>query len=485
VVLVVALVATGVTILLLRGGGEGGADNPQAAVVDFLAAAERNDVFAAADLLDPSEQASVRRVLDKTHDAAENTGYQQGGGRNGLLDGVRFSADDVQTEVTEVRDDLARVTMTGGQLAFSFDPAKANEGVRDVLGDKHQTDRTWTTKDLSIHEHGSDDRVPPALMTVKRSGKWYVSLLYSYFDEAARSWNKPASDPGRIDTKSYSSPEEAAKGFVDGLTAMFSSRDAAKFAETLSPDEGTMVATYRKMFNDNDLRSQVRDLQVSGSPRYDVNTTGNTAKVTVSDLTFEYETSSGQTRKVEFPDCLNAGWCRRTRLRELQILPGPAEVNRRGFVATQDGSGWHINLLASYFNVASEYMGNATKPEVALLIARIFNATDAFLRLDGQATLKPGDSTSVDVKELPNTTGRGMAVLDVPVQSGQRYTVVVSTTGSRDIDWFLVGKSGQLADGYAYSSKSDSDSFSAKDDETLKLVLVGSNDQTAVVSLTD
>ena len=485
VFVVVALIATGVTVLLLRGGG-GGADNPQAAVLDFLAAAEKNDAFAAADLLDPSERTSVRSILDNTHNTAENTGYQQGGGRNGLLDGVRISADNVQTEVTNVRDDLARVTMTGGQITLAFDPAKANEGVRDIFSDKKQTERTWTADDLSMRARNSSRSVAPAVMTVKRSGKWYVSLLYSNFDMAARAWGKPATDPGRLDTHTYSSPEAAAKAFVDGLVGMFSSADVMKLAETLSPDEGTMIATYRDMFNANDLRRPIEDLRVVGSPHYDVQTKGSTATVTVSDLAFEYTSTNGTTRELEFPDCArNTSACRRTRLRELQILPGVAEVNRRGFVAAKDGGGWHIDLFASYANVVSEYLSNATKDEVALLIARFFDAPDAFLRLDAERTLKPGDSTTIDLKELPNTTGRTMAIVDLPVQSGQRYSITVSSSGGPGVDWFVVGKSGELADGASYSGP-DSSYFSAPDDETLKVVLAGrSSGQSVTVSVRD
>ena len=63
VVTVIALAAAGITFAVIKGGGNGGAESPQAAVLNFLAAAQNNDAFAAADLLDPAEGDQVRQIL--------------------------------------------------------------------------------------------------------------------------------------------------------------------------------------------------------------------------------------------------------------------------------------------------------------------------------------------------------------------------------------------------------------------------------------
>ncbi|MDH6245642.1 hypothetical protein [Mycobacterium sp. OTB74] len=475
---VVALVVAGVTWTFSR-GDDTGADSPTAAVQGFLSAIERNDVLAAADLLEPTERAGVRSVLENASRAASNTGYQHGGGGNGLFDGIKFTADGLQTSVTQVGNDMARVTMTGGQISYSFDPARTNEGLRDLLADKNETERTWNTDKLTTRARKAGAKVPPAAMAVKRSGKWYVSLLYTYFDEAARHAGIQA-DPQPLQTRSFASPEEAAKGLVDGLMAMFETADITKLATVLSPSEGGMLSTYRQFFK---MRNAIDNLEVTSTPKYDVKTTGNFTTVSVTNLTFEYTPAGSRaSREIHFPECAtsDASWCRNNiALPSTRRLPGLAEVNRHGFVVMQDGAGWHVNLFASYFNVAADYLGHATKEEVALLISRVFDSPRAFLRLDGQASVMPGSSTTVDLKAMPNTARQYMAVVDLPVRSGGRYTARLS--GPRSGDWFIVGKSGELDHGHLYSSNASS--FTAPNDETAKLVLISRYESSVSVSL--
>ena len=479
--LVLVIAIAGVAFTVFGRGGAKGADSPAAAVRDFLTAAERNDLLAAADLLDPSERISVRRVLENAGTAAQGSGFQQGKNGNGLLDGVTFAADDVQTEVTQVRDDLARVTMTGGEVSLSFDPAKANEGIRDLFTDRDAASRTWRPADLTERSDRSGTKVAPAVLTVQRSGRWYVSLLYTFFDRQAQ-LDEYSAESRPVQTKKYASPEEAAKGFVDGVFGMIREGDVSELAETLSPDEGQLVSTYRKWFNHSALDRPVDDLRITSEPRFDIQTSGNTATIRVTDLAFEY--SSGRsTHEIEFPDCNrgDASWCYRSRPRP---LPSPTEINRHGYTATRDAAGWHVNVLGSYLDVAAGYLEHASKEETALLIARIFDLPAAFTRLDADATIDPGSSATVDLKELPNSVGQSMAVVDVPVQSGRAYSI--TTTADDYVHWVIVGKSGELGHGYSYSSRGGSPrSFTAPDDETLKLVLLGDSSGSVSVTVDD
>jgi hypothetical protein len=487
---VVALVAAGITAVLLRGGHEGGADSPQAAVLNFLAAAEKNDAFAAADLLDPSEQDGVRKVLDNAHNTAEHTGYQKGGGQNGLLQGLNISTDDVQTTVTKVRDDLARVTITGGQITISFDPAKSNPGVRDLISDKDQRDRTWTADDLVTTSH-SGEKLDPAVMTVRRSGKWYVSVMYSYVDAAARDHDIEPADPGSIGTESYDSPEDAAKGFVDGLAAMFTNADVMDVAKTLSPEGGTLLATYRKLFERNLKRHSV---EVVGTPEFTSKTSGNTATIKVDDLTVQYTDDDGDVNKVRFHGgCITADHDMRCGAQGLWLandfMFSPQDT---GVIATKGDKGWHIDPVATYLNSAAQNLHDATPQDVALVLAESFGAPKAFLRLDAQEQLSLNGSKSVTLKK-GGLEGLGYAIFDVPVHSGDQVTVEVEQhsggdDSSRRVAFIVVGGSGRLAQDYSSSYEyglSARDSFSATDTETVKLVVWGPADQSVSVSVRD
>jgi hypothetical protein len=489
VFLVVALIAAGVTIVALRGGSEGGADNPQAAVLGFFAAAEKNDAFAAADLLDPVEQAGVRRVLDNAHTTAESTGYQQGGGRNGLLDGVHISTDNVQTSVTNIGDDLARVTITGGQLTIGFDPNSANAGLRDLFVRKNEKERTWTAEDLNT-ESRSGKTLDPAVMTVRRSDKWYVSIVYSWVDTIARKSDTAPTSAASVDTETYGSPEDAAKAFADGVASMLSNADVTDLAKTLSPEEGTLVATYRKTL-ERDLNT--RSVQVVGTPKFSADVKGDSATIKIDDLTYKSTNSSGTTRQVRFHDgCV-------TDDRSTDCVHGRRSFMSKGFlgspladgvVATRGAKGWHIDPVATYLDSLSEQFRTASKEDVAVMLAEQFGAPKALLRLDAQGELSMNSSKSVTLKKGGNG-GVGYAVFDLPVKSGDSVTIEMdapsASSDNNELMWFMaVGQSGRVARDFTWgSSYTARDSFTASTTETLKVVAWGPPDQSITIEARD
>jgi len=485
---VVALAAGGITAVLLSGGSSGGADSPQAAVLKILAAAENNDAFAAADLLDPSEADGVRQVLNNAHNTAEQTGYQKGGGQNGLLQGLKVSTDNVNTSVSNVRDDLARVTITGGKITIGFDPSNSNEGVRDLLNNKDQRTRTWSSDDLSTSSN-SGDKLQPAVMTVRRSGRWYVSILYTYIDTAARKTDVQPADPGSIDTQSFDSPEAAAKGFVDGLVAMINKADVMELAKTLSPEDAVLVGTYRKFLERN---MKPRSAQVVGTPAFSAKTDGDSANITVDDLTIQWNTDEGDSKKVRFHGgCITNGSggtrCGAGDFASGGYILGP---NSTGVIATKGSKGWHVDPVATYLNGAADELHNASKQDVAMLMAESFGAPKAFLRLDAQDTLNLNDSKTVTLKK-GGIEGLGYAVFDVPVQSGEQVTITVKQQSGTDQDnglyFMAVGQSGRLASDHTYADSTypATDSFSASNSEKVKLVVWGSADQSVSVAAHD
>ena len=484
--LVVALVIGG--IFWIKGRNDGGADSPRAAVLQFLAAAENNDAFAAAKLLDPAERSGVTRVLDNAHDTAEKSSYQHGGGRNGLLQGVHIAADNVQTTVDDIRSDLARVTFTGGQITLGFDPAQANAGLRDLFRDKDSTERTWTARDLTSRS-SSGERLQAAVMTVKRSGRWYISVLYSYLDGAARAEDRPPVDPGPIDTESYSSPEAAAQGFLDGVVATVTSARIMPVAKTLSPEAGALLATYRPLLEHG---MEPHTIEVLGTPKFSAKTSGSTATVTIEDMTLQDTDDDGHTSKVRFHgDCITTE--RRTECGTAAGNPNDSLLlapRTSGFTATRGGTGWHIDPVATYLDAMANAVRDASKEEVALLLAETFGAPKAFLRLTAQESLNPGGSTTVTLVKSGGQ-GLGFAVLDLPVSSGDRVRITGTAasdyddSGYHEVWWMAVGEAGELASGdtYLYGDEYSTGSFTATDSETARVVLWGPADASVTVKV--
>lgn len=476
-VVVVLLVVGAVFAFVGSGRDAGGADSPQAAVLDCLAAAEKNDAFAAANLLDPAERAGIRQVLENARDTAQKTDYQQGGGDNGLLQGVQVTSDNVHTAVTNIRDDLARVEITDGEITLGFDPAKSNPGLREFLDELDTEKRTWTVDDLTKTSDNGDP-VTPAVMTVRRGGKWYISVLYSYLDLVARHEDKPpVSDPQPVDTQSYATPEEAAQGFVDGLVSTLASGDIGPVSRTLSPHSGTLIATYRSLFSDLDPQ----DVTVVGTPQFSATTRGNTATVTVDDLTIQHD-DDGDVETIRFHgDCITSN-------RKTNCDPG--ELNYRsaflfsprsnGVIATRDDKGWHVDPVSTYLHSLAEMLRNATKGEVAVLLAESFDSPKAYLQLDTQGELKAGDTKTV-TPDPGSSTGLGVVAFDLPVKAGDRVGIAVASD-SGDQFWRVVGKSGEIAKGDA-DEYPDAEFFDAPDTETLKVVVVGRSDEPVTIAI--
>jgi len=478
VLVVAALVAGGViAVVFFRGGGgsTGGADSPQAAVLNFFAAAQNNDIFAAADVLDPEEQAGVKQVLDSAHHSAQNAGYQQGGGKNGLLEGLRITTDNVQTSVTTIRDDLARVAFTGGQLTLGFDPDHANPGLRELFTNDQAHQRTWTAGNLQGRSN-SGAIVQPEAMTVRRSGRWYVSVLYTWLDLEALNQDKAPVDPGNIGTQNFSSPEAAAQGFVNGLVSTVTSANITPVAQTLSPDEGALLATYRQLFTK--LRSH--SLQVDGAPQFSVTSTGaDTATVKVNNLELLNSNDAGETKRIGIQgNCINVGDQSRCDFSGdnvmRSLLFGTAGS---GFIATKGSNGWHIDPVATLLGAIAATFRDASKEQVAVLLTG-FGAPKAFLSVKAQGQLNTGDTKTFTLSRSGNQ-GPAVAVFDLPVNAGQEVTLVGGSQYPNESRWVIVGKSGTLARGF----NTFTESFTPPDTETAKFAVWGPVNTSASVTV--
>jgi hypothetical protein len=481
---VIALVAAGVLVAVFKftggGGAAGGAESPQAAVLNFLAAAQNNDMFAAADLLDPQEQAGVKQVLDNAQHSAQNAGYQQGGGKNGLLEGLRITTDNVQTSVTTLRDDLARVSFTGGQITLGFDPDHSNPGLRDLFSKDQAHQHTWTAGDLQTRSN-LGGVVQPEAMTVRRTGRWYISLLYTFFDMSALKQGKAPVDPGNVGTQAFPSAEAAARGFVNGLVSTLTSADITPVAQSLSPDEGALLTTYRPLFSE--MRSQ--SLQVIGTPQFSATSTGaDTANVKVNDLELLHTDSGGDTKRIAIQDtCIQEGNQNRCDFSGANVMQSLIFSPRStGFIATKGQNGWHIDPVATYLNAIAATLHDSSKEQVAALLAG-FGAPRAFLSVKAEAQLNDGDEKAFT---LTRSTGQGpaVAVFDLPVNAGQELAVTVQASSPNhpadySVRWLIVGESGTLVRGGGIFIGR----FTAPDTETAKLAVWGPPDERVAVTV--
>jgi hypothetical protein len=232
VVGVLALLATGLAVTQLTGSD--GSDNPEAAVQAFFDAVDDEDALGVVESLSPDERdllvPSVRKLADQLErvEVSEDVDLEKVGG-------VDLKVTDLELRTKGLHPDVAAVEVTGGTIAIAakladlplgkvLSGALAEEGGRDL---DEPLDAS-TPIDLT-------------LVTVKSSGGWHVSLLYSLAEEIRAGSDAPVPDFGNgIPAKGAGSPTAA----VEEMVSAFNDHDFGRMIELTPPDSMAVLHDY-------------------------------------------------------------------------------------------------------------------------------------------------------------------------------------------------------------------------------------------------
>lgn len=236
---VAVLVGAGSLAFVVAGRNDvAGADSPDAAVSEMVAAIENTDVLGAIDLLDPVEVPALRAALDQGRTAAEQVGLISSQMSLDRLQGIGIDVADLSLSAEELAPDLAVVTPVAGSITARFDPLAFpfSSDVAAAIGSETQV--TEATAEL-----GSDlDAV--RIATVKRDGRWFVSLQYSIAESARQAADEPFPTEPAVVPVGAATPEEAATAFYTHLV----DRDAAALATSFAPGEGDALLRYAPLW---------------------------------------------------------------------------------------------------------------------------------------------------------------------------------------------------------------------------------------------
>ncbi len=209
-------------------------NTPTEAVQEFLSALSSSDVIGAMETLAPGERNlmldtavplidELKRldVIDPANDLHKLSSAS-----------VKFTGQAFAEQ--PVRDDIITVQMTGGSIETSADPAKILGGVVKQFAESVPAQQ----KHAESFKQGS-------LTTVKRDGRWYVSLAYSAAEAARRSSGKPMPTAAEsITAVGANSPEEAVQQMMNRLGAL----DTKGAIALLDPDEMQVMQDYAPLF---------------------------------------------------------------------------------------------------------------------------------------------------------------------------------------------------------------------------------------------
>jgi hypothetical protein len=277
---VIAVVAGGLFAVLSLGSEENTPEDPVRAMFE---AAERGDILGVLEQLEPGERDALREPLTDLVEELDRLEVLKDPDLRSIS-GIDLEVDDLQLSSRVVRDDIAHVTITDGTGRIHVNVADLPLGrfVRDLLGDANDEVNDSTE---SLASKDGDDFVA----TVRRDGKWYVSIGYSIAEQARG--DRPFEQMGpAVVAQGADTPDGAVRELIEAAAGL----DVRRVIGLLSPDELGALQEYSGLFL-SELESSVAeardDVRVSISTlELEADTDGDHALVTIEKIAVEGQT---------------------------------------------------------------------------------------------------------------------------------------------------------------------------------------------------
>jgi hypothetical protein len=267
--------AGGFAVSRIVAGDDGGADSPTDVGNQFINALADEDVLGVVDLLLPGERDTMRQPLIdlvdnlKRLEVADSTATLD---KIGGLD-ISFANTTVEPQPTNV-DDITniRITTTG---TVSVDGKSVPIGPL-LIDEAFGGDRPDFDSDAQ------DSELDWKLATVKRDGRWYLSLFYS-IAEAARATDGRDVPEAPVAARGADSPEGAVQATLDAVSDL----DVEAMIAALNPNEAEALQRYAPLFldeADSAVASADVDIKFSGV-EFTVTGSGDRRTVAIDALT--------------------------------------------------------------------------------------------------------------------------------------------------------------------------------------------------------
>lgn len=450
---VLAAASVGFFVLRAVRGESGGANDPEAAVVELGQAIEAEDPVGALAVMNPEEVEALGDVYRSAAARAERLGFAPG---SKTLGGVTIELSGVTYRTRDIGPRVARVTIVGG----SADASVTRSGLgsltdavieQDARGDGEEADPRSSveidTDDLTFTGDDGDD-IDPFVIAVERGGGWYVSPLYTaaqYLVDSQGLDMPDLEDPEAGD--GADSPEDAVR---DVLVAA-GEADGRATGGLVSGEAGVAVSSYRRALEDfvdqeagSDSSATVDRIETDVNERDD-----GGMSVVVTELEGELrwtdpDTDDERSASVQWDgECLDI-----IEDDEADEDPGDPDAgrdfcltdswNRFGVdelavaVSESDG-GWRVDPVATLADYAADIVPELTETAVLRI-------------LDYPEVAEPTDELSADAPTTVELNDAGFAVLTLEATEGEPFTITAEMEGgdgdSDDLDAYLVAPDG-------------------------------------------
>jgi hypothetical protein len=251
---VVALGAAGTfAVASIAGGDDGGGATPTEAVERLIAAINAEDALGAMDLVLPGERRTLKQpMIDMVAELQRLEVLSDDASLGGVVGAdVEIELDDI--DLDEVADDIVNVELEGdAAIEVDGESLPLGDFVIDDLLDGEGPEGTETAEASFGGRDGDEIR----FTTVRKDGRWYVSLAYTVAELARAELDADVPDPeDAIEPRGGDSPEDAA----DALLAAITELDLEGALALLHPDEFDALHRYAPLFLD-DLQDDLDDL---------------------------------------------------------------------------------------------------------------------------------------------------------------------------------------------------------------------------------
>ena len=347
----------------------GGAESPEAAAENLVLAAAEQDPVAALDMVNPAEIEGFDDVYDTALDRAEDEELVEG---DGITDAVDLELSDLEFEVDELGDDMARVTLVDGRYEVSWDPEKLPERLSFLA---EETDPESESGDLEELFDGEE----PSVVTIKDGGRWYVTILGTIADYAYQEGEAEADYSGfdleepdfdlvseEVDPIVGEDPEEVIENLVDAVNSGDAEELLANLPEGLGRPLRPYIPVVEGLQDEGDWGDEIgltvtaEDLELSTEDLDD-----GKVKVVIEEATFtgsaweDYDDFDYGSAEID-GDCVTAdeGYGPDTACLSDEEVLGDLGLDEIFFVVTEVDDGYQLDPTATWVEYVSLVVEN-------------------------------------------------------------------------------------------------------------------------------
>ncbi len=350
------------------------AASPEEAVTKMIEGVAAKDGLSIYGSLSPAEFDSIKKYMDSTSDALEDTDLSAWGDRfDEIVEELDVSLEGLEVRVDPIEDGLAKVFITDGKMTVDADSTKMSQLLAD-LGeeitstepfaelsvepyDKEQVFEDFK-KDLdeelpytvSSSDLTTSDGSEAFMMAVEEDGGWFVSPYLTIAEYTSLEFDgfTRGSLPDPSAVQEFDSPEAAAQGMTDALVGFTETGGIDQLVNAMPLAERRVLALYG---------SDVPDIVGAGEPfsipvkDFDVlSEKDGWAHLTFKEFRVEGADETGAEAEVTFrgsciemtKDSVSDGWC----LEDVPLIRDFG-VQDLTILAVKEDRGWFVSPSAT------------------------------------------------------------------------------------------------------------------------------------------